>query len=62
MGSKFMRFINVSSPKGLIMPKLGIYGYNLQNDAHVAHQLWLDKIEVLWKKLEQCRNSESIKI
>jgi hypothetical protein len=49
---RFMRFISTSASKVIIMPKLGVYGYNLQNDSHNTHQMWLDKIEVIWKKLE----------
>ena len=45
-----------------MMPKLGIYGYNLQHDSHNSHQLWLDRIEGLWRKLERHHNSEAVKI
>lgn len=43
-------------------PKLGEYGYNLKDDSHHTHKLWLDKIEVLWKKLEMHKNSEAVQL
>ena len=33
---KFMRFIQGVSGS-IMMPKLGVYGYNLQHDSHNAH-------------------------
>jgi len=61
--SRFMSFIGGIGAQLIVKkPKLGVYGYNLKNDSHETHQQLLDKIEKLWRKLEQHRNSEAVQI
>jgi hypothetical protein len=43
--NKFLKFFQM--PIGAVIvkqPKLGQYGYNLQDDSHKTHEVWLDKI------------------
>ena len=56
---KLIKFLK-GEPGSVIIkePKLGQYGYNLRDDSHATHQVWLDRIEALWKKLEYYRESE----
>ena len=55
--------VNSQAAKALevLMPTSGQAGV-IHESAHIAHQAWIHKIQVLWRRLNRRRNQEVVRI